>query len=74
MMETKKWYQSKTIWGSIVTVLAVLLSIVTGQHVIIPEEQAQLVDKIVAVVDDVGVLVGVILTIYGRVKAEKRIN
>lgn len=74
MMETKKWYQSKTIWGSIITVLAVLLSIVTGQHVITPEEQAQLVDKIVAVVDDVGVLVGIILTIYGRVKAEKRIN
>ena len=70
--QTKPWYASKTIWGAIVTILSLLLSL---KGIKIDEQTKQLlIDQGTAMVTAVGAFVGSILAIYGRIKAEKRIK
>ena len=66
-METKHWYLSKTIWGSVLMLLALIM----GQFglTFTPDEQASAVDLIVGSTDAVLALVGFVLTIVGRIKA-----
>ena len=72
MNETKKWYESKTIWGGIITLFAVLLGFF---GVKIDEQTKQLlVNQTVAFVSAASALVGSLLSIYGRIKANKRIG
>jgi len=68
MTETKKWWQSKTIWGSIVTLVAVVASLAGYQ--IDTETQNQLVTNITNIVAAVGSLIAV----YGRVTASAKIK
>ena len=72
MNETKAWWQSKTIWGAIVTVASLALTFFKVQ--IDPQTQQVLVNEVTAVVSAVGALVGTVLTIYGRFKATKKIK
>jgi hypothetical protein len=65
-MDTKPWWQSKTIWGVLVAFIAQLLK---GRGVDISAEAPQLIDGILNAVS----LVGTILAIYGRVRASKLI-
>ena len=66
-METKQWYQSTSILGSIVTVIALFASIFN--YTIDVEAQGQIVSIIIAGFG----LVGSIYAIVGRIKATKSI-
>lgn len=68
MMEAKKWYQSKALWGSIVTLGATGAGV--AGVVISPETQDQLVSTIVLVATGIGGLVSLI----GRVLAKHEIS
>lgn len=65
---TKKWYESKGIWGALVTLLAGLAMIF--DYAISPAEQAQLADLLYGVATSIG---GVVAWI-GRKRASKRIE
>jgi Mg2+ and Co2+ transporter CorA len=66
--DAKPWYQSKTIWGGVVAFLAVV-----GGLFGVDVDEAQksvLVEALVGL----GGVIGLILTIWGRAKAEKSIG
>lgn len=67
-MDSKKWYQSKTIWGSLVAVFAVVAGYLGFD--VGAEDQQIIVDAVFAIVGGAGGL----LAVYGRVKAEKNIS
>jgi uncharacterized protein (TIGR02594 family) len=67
----KWWGHSMTIWGAVITTLSTVLPTVgplLGLD-ITPELARQLGDQVVLAVQAVGGLAGIILTIYGRVRA-----
>ena len=67
-METKKWWESKAVWGGIVAVLAGaagLFGVSLGV-----EDQAYVIDAITAIASAVGGL----LAVYGRVKADTKVG
>ena len=66
--EKKAWRQSKTIWGSIITLLAIVASLFGYQ--IDQATQAQLTQQVTAIV----AALGSILAIYGRVTATKQLK
>jgi len=68
MNESKKWYQSKSVWGGMVSLLAVLLGVFG--YSIGGGDQSSLVDALTLL----GGAVGSIVAIYGRVKASKRVE
>ena len=68
MTDTKYWYQSKTVWGSLIAIMASVLH--AGGFELGSEAQNELADSIVALVGAVGGL----LAIYGRLSAEKRVG
>lgn len=68
MTDEKKWYTSKSIWGGIVTVLA--LALTAFGYGIGADDQAALVDYAVSI----GGAVGGLLAIYGRIKASKKVS
>lgn len=72
-METKAWYQSKTIWGAIITVLSLIISVVFGVQIDEATKQV-LIDQAVALATAIGVLFGSAMSIYGRIKANKKIG
>ena len=68
MVEEKNWYESKTIWGALIAVLASIsgavgLSIETGA-------QAELAEVMVQMVGAIGAL----FAIYGRLSATDMIS
>jgi len=67
-MDTKSWYLSKTIWGAILMIIGLVLNQLG--YTLTAEDQATLVDVVVALASGVGA----ILTIYGRIKASKQIT
>jgi len=71
-MDTKKWWESKTIWGAIVMLAALILGYLGVE--VGPEEQATFVDLVVGAINEVMALVGFVLTIVGRFKADKAIE
>jgi len=69
--DTKWWGHSMTVWGIVMTTLSAVLPTIgplLGLNVT-AELVQQLGDQIVAVVQALGALVGTVLTIYGRVRA-----
>jgi hypothetical protein len=72
-METKAWYESKTIWGSIISVGALVAGFFGIKDEVDPETQAKLVDNIVVIAGAVGSVIGTVLSIYGRIKANATI-
>jgi len=72
-MDAKKWYQSKTIWGAIISILATLYSIISG-HTVSTETQQVVVNNVQNIVSAVVAIVGAITAIYGRLKADKIIK
>ncbi len=67
MMDTKPWYESRTVWGSIVAVGASLAG-VFGLAVE-PQEQLLIVDTALQAIS----AAGAILALYGRFVATSRI-
>ena len=72
MGEEEKWYQSRTIWGAIIALVAFVFTFFGVT--IVAEEQATILELVVQIATPMGALVGVILTIIGRVKATKSIK
>jgi cytochrome bd-type quinol oxidase subunit 1 len=68
MNSEKNWFQSKTIWGSVVAILAAI-----GSAFGIPIDiasQSELADALV----QVGGAIGALFAIYGRFSASERIR
>lgn len=61
MLETKGWYLSKTIWGVIISFLALIAK--TFFNVYIPDFSGEIVE-----------ILGLALALYGRIKAEVKIS
>ena len=71
-METKKWYQSVGLWGGIIAFVAT----VAGMFgiVISAEEQSTLATHLSTIIEGIVALVGIVLGVYGRIKATKAIQ
>lgn len=85
-METKSWYQSKTIWGILIAALGYVLSeVLKVPNVQLPpnadfDQLKAYADAVQAAQGDITVIIsqsiaaiGSILAIYGRMKAEGKI-
>lgn len=73
--ETKTWWQSAGIWGSLVVVLSAGAGLVG--YTIAPEDQAHLVTvatKTAELATQATSLVGGLVALWGRVRATKRIG
>ncbi|WP_201353807.1 hypothetical protein [Hydrogenimonas urashimensis] len=68
MTYEKPWYQSKGVWGGIVSILAIVLGVFG--YTVSPEDQ----QAIVVALTSVGATVGSVVAIYGRIKATKRVR
>lgn len=86
-METKSWYQSKTIWGILIAALGYVISeVLKVPDVQLPpnadfEQLKAYADAVKAAQGNVTVIisqaiaaVGSVLAIYGRMKAEGKIS
>ena len=87
MTESKKWWQSKTIWGIIIAALGVVISeLLKVDGVVVPTDPAvteaqSIIETIIASNGNIGVILGQLVTIFGlvmsvigRIKAEKSIS
>lgn len=87
MTDSKKWWQSKTIWGIIIAALGVIISdVLKVDGVAVPTDAAvteaqSIIETIIASNGNIGVILGQLVTIFGlvmsvigRVKAEKSIG
>lgn len=85
MLETKKWYASKTIWGILIAALGIFLTNVLKVDVILPadatvDQTQAAIEAIKAAQGDLGViaaqittLIGLVVGVIGRIQAEKKI-
>lgn len=69
----QKWYTSKGIWGGILMLVALILQVI-GVADITPDDQAALTDSLVNVSTIVAEVVGLVLSIWGRITARKPIG
>lgn len=67
-MNSKPWYESRGIWGALVTIAVAALSL--AGITIQPDEQAQFVDLLMVF----GAGVGGVLSLVGRIKARSRVS
>ena len=85
-MESKKWYQSKTIWGIIIAFVGYLLSnSLQVQDVSVPDNAdfdslKELINQIKDAQGNISVIagqvmgiIGTIIAIYGRIKSDSKI-
>jgi hypothetical protein len=68
MIDSKQWYQSKTVWGALIAILASLLQTAGVDFDVAGQDQ--LADNLVALSGAIGGLVA----LYGRMSAEKRLG
>ena len=84
MTDSKKWWQSKTIWGVLIAALGVVISdVFKVPGIILPTDPAvteaqSIIQTLIASDGNVGVIVGqavtvfgLIMSVIGRIKAEK---
>lgn len=68
MIEEKPWYNSKTIWGSLVAVASSLLSMAGIE--VAPINHAEIADSLVQLIGAAGAL----FAVYGRLSATEIIS
>lgn len=68
MTPNKRPWQSKTMWGGVIMLAALIASSFFGVE-ISPDEQATLIDKALASTDEAAGLIGFITVLYGRITA-----
>ena len=71
-MKGKPWWASKTIWGGIVAAACGLLAL--AGHQVSPDTQNFLTQQAVQVATAVATVIGGVLAIYGRLKAQTKIG
>jgi len=85
MVQTKKWWASKTIWGIAIATLGVLLTNILKVDVVLPTDAT--VDQTKAAIEaikdahgslpiiaaQITTLVGLVVGVIGRIQAEKKI-
>ncbi len=71
-MDSKAWYMSKTVWGGLVA-MAALIAGIFG-HPITADTQNIIVDNMETIVTGVVGIAGAAMAIYGRVKASTTIT
>jgi hypothetical protein len=71
MIDTKLWYQSKTVWGALIAIAASLLQ-ATGVDFDLAG-QDQLAENLVALSGAIGAIGGLV-ALYGRMSADKRLG
>ncbi len=70
-MDSKPWYLSKAVIGAIIAGVAGLLAVFkVGWASGVPSET----DSVVAIVEQVAVIVGAVIALYGRLKATTTIK
>lgn len=72
MDETKKWWQSATIWGAVISVVSKIVMIVFGIE-ITGAEVAHITDAVVVIISTITGLIGDFVAIVGRKKASTKI-
>jgi uncharacterized membrane protein len=72
MDESKAWYASKGVWGGVLAVA----SVVGGYFGVKLDEATQtvIVDQITGAASAIGIIVGAVTAIYGRIAATKQIG
>jgi hypothetical protein len=73
MPEVKNVLQSKTIWGAIILLASQVLKLATDTEVT-AEEQEQLVGGITGVATMITDLIGLVMVVWGRATADKKIT
>ncbi|MDO9417986.1 hypothetical protein [Pararhizobium sp.] len=68
MVDSKLWFQSKTVWGALLTIAASLATVLG--YDISPADQANISDMLMAIIAAGGGL----LSLYGRISASKRLG
>ncbi len=68
MDESKKWWQSKAVWGGLVAIGAA----VAGAFGVVVDQGTQ--DQVIQLITVIAGAVGGLLSVYGRLKAEKMIK
>jgi len=72
-MDKKPWYQSMTLWGAaLVTISAVILPIFGKQEVATAIQEQQ--TSITSILVKIGEIIGIALTVFGRVKAHTNLS
>jgi hypothetical protein len=70
-MDTKQWYLSKTLWGAVVSVVGLFLSMKGHSDAMDPATAAALPTQIVNAIAPVMILAGSVVAIIGRFVAQK---
>lgn len=65
MNDTKVWYLSKTVWGSVVAGIALVAQLTLGSTISQPDQQALVNDLL-----GFGQGIGILMALYGRVTAK----
>ena len=76
LAESKWWAVSMTIWGAVITALSTVLPVIApavGLD-ITPEIVRQAGDHVVDAIQAVGGLAGLVLTVYGRMRATSQLT
>ena len=68
MMDMKTWYQSKTVWGALLTIGASFAN--AAGYDIAPADQVDFSERITTIITAAGGL----LALYGRLSASKRLG
>ena len=72
-MDNKPFWKSKTLWGVVITAVAFIARLVFKAEV--PEDfQATATDQAIEAVTAVSILVGTILALFGRAKADTKLT
>ena len=74
MNETKPWYRSRGVWGSVISLIAVgagLLGFNAGSAE--QETALNLIDRAIVLGDEIIALAGAALALWGRISATKQI-
>ncbi len=71
-MDTKKWYLSKGVWGSLIVVIVIVLRVVGQPEVATVIEGES--ETISTWIFDLATIVGAVIALYGRIKASKEIT
>lgn len=66
--KSKTWYESKTVWGGVLAVLATVAG--AFGYTVVEADQTAMVDNLAAI----GAAIGGVLAIYGRITSKTNIK